>query len=73
MLYAMLAACATLILVLAVPRAAKARRLARLFRAQQVWAELMDRHEEEKLGRFARTDLRGVDVVCTCSDLSTPS
>ena len=73
MLYAMLAACATLILVLAVPRAAKARRLARLFRAQQVWAELMDRHEEEKLGRFARTDLRGVDVVCTCSDLSMPS
>jgi hypothetical protein len=37
MLYAMLAACATLIfvLVLAVPRAAEARRLARLFRAQQ--------------------------------------
>jgi hypothetical protein len=57
MLYAMLAACATLIFVLAlaVPHAAAARRLARLFRAQQVWAELMDRHEEEKLGRFART------------------
>ena len=34
---------------------------------------MMDRHEEEKLGRFARTDLRGVDVMCTCSDLSTPS
>ena len=44
----MLAACATLILVLAVPRAAEARRLARLFRAQQEWAELMDRHEEGK-------------------------
>ena len=74
MLYAMLAACATLIFVLAcVPHAAEARCLARLFRAQQEWAELMDRHEEEKLGRFARTDLRGVDVVCTCSDLSTPS
>ena len=75
MLYAMLAACATLIFVLAlaVPHAAAARRLARLFRAQQVWAELMDRHEEEKLGRFARTELRGVDVVCTCSDSSTPS
>ena len=38
----------SLILVLAVPRAAKARRLARLFRAQQKWAELMDRHEEGK-------------------------
>jgi len=44
MLYAMLAACATLILVLAVPRAAKARRLARLFRAQEEWAEMTDRH-----------------------------
>ena len=43
MLYAMLAACATLIFVLAVPRAAKARHLARLFRAQQEWAEMMDR------------------------------
>ena len=73
MLHVLLAACAILIFVLAVPRAAKAHRLARLFRARQVWAELMDRHEEEKLGRFARTDLRGVDVVCTCSDLSTPS
>ncbi len=73
MLYVMLAACATLILVLAVPRAAEARLLPRLFRAQEEWAEMMDRHEEEKLGRFARTDLRGVDVVCTCSDLSTPS
>ena len=46
MLYAMLAACATLIfvLVLAVPHAAEARRLARLFRAQQKWAEMTDRH-----------------------------
>jgi hypothetical protein len=43
MLYAMLAACATLILVLAVPRAAEARHLARLFRAQQEWAQMMDR------------------------------
>ena len=40
MLYAMLAACATLILVLAVPHAAKAHRLARLFRAQQKWARV---------------------------------
>jgi hypothetical protein len=46
----MLAACATLIfiLVLAVPHAAKAHRRARFFRAQQKWAKLMDRHEEEK-------------------------
>jgi hypothetical protein len=44
MLYAMLAACATLILVLAVPRAAEARRLARLFRAKEEWAEMTDRH-----------------------------
>ena len=44
MLYAMLAACSTLILVLAVPRAAHARRLAHLFRAQEEWAEMMDRH-----------------------------
>ncbi len=53
MLYAMLAACATLIfvLVLAVPHAAKAHRLACLFRAQQEWAEMMDRHEEGKKGR----------------------
>ncbi len=50
MLYAMLAACATLIFVLALadPRAAEARLPARLFRAQQKWAELMDRHEEGK-------------------------
>ncbi len=48
MLYAMLAACATLIFVLAlaVPHTAKAHRLARLFRAQEKWAEMMDRHEE---------------------------
>jgi hypothetical protein len=46
MLYAILAGCATLIFVLAlaVPHAAKARRLTRLFRAQQKWAEMMDRH-----------------------------
>ena len=44
MLYAMLAACAILILVLAVPRAAEARCLARLFRAQEEWAEMTDRH-----------------------------
>ena len=44
MLYAMLAACATLILVLAVPHAAKSHRLARLFRAQEKWAEMTDRH-----------------------------
>ncbi len=45
MLYAMLAACATLIfaLALAVPHAAEARHLARLFRAQEEWAETMDR------------------------------
>ncbi len=48
MLYAMLAACATLILlilVLAAPRTPEAHRLARLFRAQQKWADLMDRHD----------------------------
>ncbi len=44
MLHAMLAACSTLILVPAVPRTARARRLARLFRAQEEWAEMMDRH-----------------------------
>ena len=43
-LYAMLAAC-SLILVLA-PRAAEASREARLFRAQEEWAEMMDRHED---------------------------
>jgi len=47
MLYAMLAACATLIFVLAlaVSHAAKAHRLARLFRAQQEWADPIDRHD----------------------------
>jgi len=41
MLYAMLAACATLtfVLALAVPHTAKVHRLVRLFRAQQEWAE----------------------------------
>ena len=49
MLYTMLAACATLMFVLAVPRAAKARRrLARLFRAQEEWAEMMDRHTQPR-------------------------
>jgi hypothetical protein len=45
--YAMLAACATLIIILAlaVPHAVKAHRLARLFRAQEKWARLMDRHD----------------------------
>ncbi len=48
MLYAMLAACATLIFVLAVPRVAEAHRLARLFRAQEEWAELMDRNAQPR-------------------------
>jgi len=48
MLYAMPAAYATLILVLAVPRAAEARRLARLFRAQEEWAEMMARHAQPR-------------------------
>ncbi len=45
MLNAMLVACATLIFVLAlvVSHEAKAHRLARLFRLQQKWAEMMDR------------------------------
>ena len=45
--YAMLTACAALIfvLVLAVPHTAKAHRLARLLRAQEEWAETMDRHD----------------------------
>ena len=45
MLYAMLAACATLSFVLAVPHAAEARRRAHLFRAQQKWAEMMDHRD----------------------------
>ena len=48
MLYAVLVACATLfllILVLAASRTPEARRMARLFRAQQKWADLMDRHD----------------------------
>ena len=44
----MFAACASLILVLAVPRAARARRLAWLFRAQGEWAEMMDRHAQPR-------------------------
>ncbi len=35
-------------LVLAVPRAAEARRLARLFRAQVEWAEAMDRNAQPR-------------------------
>ena len=48
MLYAMLAASAALLcsLVLAVPGAR--RRLARLFRAQQKWAEVMDRESQPR-------------------------
>ncbi|MBV8077315.1 MAG: hypothetical protein JO284_12995 [Planctomycetaceae bacterium] len=47
MLYAMLVSCATLIFTLAPDHAAEARRrrLARLWRAQQAWAEQMDRHD----------------------------
>jgi len=47
MLYAMLVAYATLIFPLAldISHVAKARHLARLFRAQEKWAELMDRHD----------------------------
>ena len=49
MLYA-LAACTTLIfvLVLAVPRTARASRLARLLTAQEAWAELMDRKTQPR-------------------------
>jgi hypothetical protein len=46
MLFATLVACTTLILVLAVPRAAEARRLARLRRAQERWAEQLDRRRD---------------------------
>jgi len=47
-LYAMLAACAApiFVLALAVPHAVEAHRLARLFRAQEEWAEMMDRHAQ---------------------------
>ena len=51
MLYAICVVCATLfllILVLAAPRTPEGRRLARLFRSQEKWAEMMDRHEEGK-------------------------
>ena len=40
---ALAAACTFLMLVLAVPRAAEARRLARLRAAQEAWAAAMDR------------------------------
>ncbi len=48
--YALTAAYATLIFALlaVVPRSARARRLARLFRAQQAWAELMDRESQPR-------------------------
>ena len=46
MLYAMLAASAVLIFVLVLVVPAKTHRLARLFRAQEVWAELMDRESQ---------------------------
>jgi hypothetical protein len=44
---AILVTCAALVFILAldVTRAAKVRHLARLFPAQQKWAELMDRHD----------------------------
>ena len=45
MLYSMLAAYAALIFVLILAVPAKTHRLARLFRAQQKWAEWMERHD----------------------------
>ena len=45
MLYA---ACAALIFVLVLAVPAKIHRLARLFRAQEVWAELMDRESQPR-------------------------
>jgi hypothetical protein len=47
--YATLAACAalTLVVLLAVPHAAEARRLARLRAAQERWAREMDRRAEQ--------------------------
>ncbi|MBV8268520.1 MAG: hypothetical protein JO252_19495 [Planctomycetaceae bacterium] len=42
-LYATRAALTLVVTFLAVPRPAEARRRARLFRAQQEWAELRDR------------------------------
>ena len=51
MIYTMLPVSAPLlILVLAVPRAARASRLARLFRAQEEWAEMMDRQRATPVG-----------------------
>ena len=47
-LFVAIAACVlSLMVLLAVPHAAKGRRLARLFRAQQEWAEQMDRCAEQ--------------------------
>jgi len=45
MLYAMLAASAALIFVLVLAVPAKTHRLARLFRAQQKWAETIENHD----------------------------
>ena len=67
MLYAMLAVSSTLILVLAVSRAAEARRLARFFRAQREWAELMERHEEEKMDVTDIDRVRGEGASGTCT------
>ena len=45
MLYAMLAASAALIFVLVLAVPAKTHRMARIFRAQQKWAEVMKNHD----------------------------
>ncbi len=45
MLYAILAASAALIFVLVLAVPAKTHRMARLFRAQQKWAEVMENHD----------------------------
>ena len=72
MLYAMLAACATLILVLDVPRTAHAHRLARLFRAQQEWAEMMDRHAL-RLSTLPLADHLPKDTCKTCPVPTAPA
>jgi len=67
MLYAILAACATLVFVLAlaVSHAAKAHRLARLFRAQQEWADPIDRHDSPAETTPSRSGLQleSLDIV----------
>ena len=63
MLYAMLAAVATQILVLAVPYADEARRLARLFQAQEEWAEMMDRPAVRNPVGNAPTRARGAALA----------